>query len=232
MVSGAFDIDMMLTASPAAGITSPAVSLPEELADWARTHAASVSRVITQLLRKPLLHEQALWEIVAGEFSPEWEKARRSLLRAEAQVAEAMKPENMPLGLIGKALHSDEINHITRIHNIALTGFTVINETLRGEEPLVKFYGVLREHQSALQQSLELSRNIARMNAEFAAAATLDDTFVSPQGGVDKTTRRTRIAGTPRIGALTRSFTTLGTKLFGGKPAKRPANTKKPDMGA
>jgi len=227
MVSAALDSHVL----PSFMGGTPSVSLPEELADWASAHAASISRVVTQLLRKPLLHEQALWEVIAEEFSPEWETARRSLRRAEAQVAEAMKPENMPLGLIGKALHSDEINHITRIHNIALTAFTVVNETLRGEEPLAKFYDALRDHQSKLQQSLELSRNAARMTQEFAAVATLDDNFATPQGGVDKTAGRGKTARAPRIGALTRSFTTLGTKLFGGKAAA-PQASKKPDMGA
>jgi hypothetical protein len=94
-----------------------------------------------------------------------------------------MLPENMPLGLIGKALHSEETNSAQRAHQNALAGFTIIDETLRQEETLQKLMNAVRSHQQIISQSLDLSRNAASMTAAFATVAGFDapETTETPQ---------------------------------------------------
>lgn len=211
----------MVTA-PSSFLTFPAVSLPEELTDWAESHKATITRLTAAVCQKPGLNEHSLWELIAAEFSPEWELARRRLLRAEAQVKDAMRPENRPLGLIGKALHSDEINHITRLHNIALTGFTVINEDLRADAPLAELLAALRAHQQTLQQSTGVTQGLMKMTAEFDAAVSgmPAETPETPaaHAAFGKAARlHLRRNRTPAQGSLAAQFVNL---LFGGKPAE------------
>ncbi len=204
------------------------IRVPDELRDWAERHKPMISRLAQALNNKPVTNEQSLWEMLAAEYSPEWLKARESLLRAERQLDEVMNPMNRPLGLIGAALHSDETTHAERIHNICLTGFTVINENLRSEERLAKLLDALKDHAHTIHQSLELSRNAASMTAEFASVAAMEMEPVSASTDFGK------IAGRPeekpqRGGYLATSFRNLGAKLFGGPKKAVVIKTVKPE---
>jgi len=209
-----------MAAAPSSFLSFPAVSLPEELTDWAESNKATITRLTAAVSQKPGLNEHTLWELIAAEFSPEWELARRRLLRAEAQVKDAMRPENRPLGLIGKALHSDEINHITRLHNIALTGFTVINEDLRADTPLAELLAALRAHQQTLQQSAGLSQGLMKMAAEFDAAVSgmpleTPETPLANAAFGKAARLRLRRSRTPAEGSLAAQFV---NRIFGAKP--------------
>ncbi|MDE1150966.1 MAG: hypothetical protein PW788_00375 [Micavibrio sp.] len=218
------------------------IPLPEDLRGWAEDNKPMLFRLSTVVTEKPTLSEHALWELIAAEYSPEWMHARTSLKNAQAKLDDVLSPLNMPLGLIGEALHSDETNLAKRMHTAALVGFTVINETLRAEERLSKLLDALKDHAHTIHQSLELSRNAASMTAEFASVATVEPEPVSAASGFGKVAGRfeerprkpeAQKDATPkrasRGGPLTTSFLTLGAKLFGAKAATPAPKQKKPD---
>jgi len=218
------------------------IPLPDELRDWAEHHKPMLFRLSSVITEKPALSEQAMWELIAGEYSPEWMHARTSLKNAQAKLDDVLSPLNMPLGLIGEALHSDETNLAKRMHTAALVGFTVINETLRAEERLTQLLEALKVHAHTVHQSLELSRNAASMTAEFASVATIEPEPVSAASGFGKVAGRfeerprkpeaQKDAAPKRAsrgGMLTQSFLNLGAKIFGSKTPPSAAKPKKPD---
>jgi len=159
------------------------IRLPDEMQDWAEANKPMISRLATAIAQKPGITEGAIWDIIASESSPEWMHARSTLNSAEQQMRYVMLPENMPLGLIGKALHSEETNSAQRALQHAQAGFTIIDESLRQEATLQKLMNALKAHQHIISQSLDLSRNAASMTAAFATVAGFDtpETTETPQ---------------------------------------------------
>lgn len=147
------------------------ISLPDDMQDWAQDNAPMISRLSAAIREKPDMSEKTLWGMIASEFSPEWSHAKSSLKSAEKQMRFVHAPENMPLGLIGSALHSEETNNAQRDLAMALAGFTIIDETLRQQEYLSKLLRAVRNHQHSITQSLEISLNAADVTVAFAAVA-------------------------------------------------------------
>ena len=157
------------------------IRLPDEMQDWAEANKPMISRLAGAIAQKPTISEGAIWDMIASEFSPEWMHAKSTLNSAEQQIKFVNLPENMPLGLIGKALHSEETNGAQRAHANALAGFVIIDETLRQEQVLQKLLDAVKSHQQIITQSLELSRNAASMTAAFSTVAGFD-VVEMPQG--------------------------------------------------
>lgn len=147
------------------------IMLPDDMQDWANSNQPIISRLSEALKEKPDLSEKAVWKLIASEYSPEWSHAKSSLRSAEKQVRFVNAPENMPLGLIGSALHSDETNSAQRDLELALAGFTIIDETLRQQEELTMLLRVVRQHQHVISQSLDISLGAADVTSAFAAVA-------------------------------------------------------------
>lgn len=147
------------------------ISLPDDMQDWAQDNAPMISRLSAAIHQKPDMSEKAIWGMIASEVSPEWSHAKSSLKSAEKQMRFVHAPENMPLGLIGSALHSEETNSAQRDLAMALAGFTIIDETLRQQEDLTKLLRAVRMHQHTISQSLEISLNVADVTVAFAAVA-------------------------------------------------------------
>lgn len=162
------------------------IRLPDDMQDWAEANQPMISRLASAIAQKPTLTEGAIWDMIASELSPEWMHAKSTLNSAEQHAKYVMLPENMPLGLIGKALHSEETNNASRAHANALAGFTIVDETLRQEEYLQKLLGAVKAHQQIITQSLELSRNAASMTAAFATVSGFDITEISPETPTSK----------------------------------------------
>lgn len=150
------------------------ISLPAELKDWAESHGTMLNRLNDAITANPALPEAALWDIIAADASPDWTRAKKEFKDAEQQFQHVMLPENMPLGLIGKALHSEETNAAERAHIRALASFTVIDEELRQQKELKAVLHAARMHQKTICQSLELSRKVADMTAAFANVSGFD----------------------------------------------------------
>jgi hypothetical protein len=155
-------------------IDSALIRLPEELQDWADAHKPMISRLSAAIAKKPTMPEGAVWEMIAAEFSPEWMHAKSNLKSAEQQVKYLALPENMPLGLIGGALQSEETNHAHQTLAHAMADFTILDETLRQQEKLRNLLGAARKHQKTIRDSLDISRQMERMTAAFAAATGFD----------------------------------------------------------
>lgn len=98
-----------------------------------------------------------LWSVVASGASPEWQDARRALEEAERRLREFEEPENAPLGLIGDALQSGEINATREEFYAALAGFTKIDETLRQREDLRQALDILARDHITAEKSLQVS---------------------------------------------------------------------------
>ena len=163
-------------------VENPLITLPSDMQDWAEANKPMISRLSSALAKKPTMHEGAIWEMIAGEFSPEWMHAKSNLKSAEQHVKYLALPENMPLGLIGGALQSEEINHAHQTFAEAMAGFTIIDEQLRQHDALKSLLGAVRQHQKVVSQSLEVSRRMERMTAAFASVASLDaDVVEAPQ---------------------------------------------------
>lgn len=161
---------------------NPLITLPSDMQDWAEANKPMISRLSSALAKKPSMHEGAVWDLIAAEFSPEWMHAKSNLKSAEQHVNYLALPENMPLGLIGGALQSDEVNHAHQTLADAMAGFTIIDEQLRQHDALKSLLGAVRQHQKVVSQSLEVSRRMERMTAAFADVASFDsDTPEAPQ---------------------------------------------------
>ena len=199
------------------------IRLPDEMQDWAEANKPMISRLASAIAQKPTISEGAIWDMIASEFSPEWMHAKSTLNSAEQQIKFINLPENMPLGLIGKALHSEETNGAHRAHAHALAGFTIIDETLRQEQVLQKLLDAVKSHQQIITQSLELSRNAASMTAAFSTVAGFDIKEISPEMPSPKSGFRMQ------KGTLTYSFTDTrklqhrtSAALKGGKFRQQP----------
>ena len=163
-------------------VENPLITLPSDMQDWAEANKPMISRLSAALAKKPSMHEGAVWDLIAAEFSPEWMHAKSNLKSAEQHVKYLALPENMPLGLIGGALQSDEVNHAHQTLAEAMAGFIIIDEQLRQHGELKSLLGAVRQHQKVVSQSLEISRKMERMTAAFATVAGLDtDDVEAPQ---------------------------------------------------
>lgn len=158
------------------------IVLPDDMQDWADANRPMISRLSAALHEKPDLGEKAIWGLIAGEYSPEWSHAKSTLNSAEAFLRHVHAPENMPLGLIGKALHSEETNAAKRELALALAGFTIIDEQLRQEVALDRLLRAAVQCQQALGQSLNISRGAADVTAAFAAVAPAPEVSFAPEG--------------------------------------------------
>ena len=177
------------------------IALPVDLHDWATRHEPMISRLSQSIkVTSTPLSENALWNVIAENFSGDWKEKHAELLRTEKRLAQLMAPENMPLGLVGAALHSDETNAAERQHTLALVDFTIVNETLRQEPGLNKLLGALLHYQHTVAKSLDLSKTTADVSAAF-------DTVAAPE---------VTAAKKPATG-LSLSFKSIAAKLL-----KRP----------
>ena len=185
------------------------IPLPVDLHDWATRHEPLISRLSQSItVTSTPLSENALWNSIAENFSGDWKEKHAELLRTEKRLAQLMAPENMPLGLVGGALHSDETNDAERKHTLALADFTIVNETLRQEPGLNKLLGALLQYQHTLSKSLDLSKTVASASAAF-------DTVAAPEFASAKK---------PATG-LSLSFKSIAAKLL-----KKPAQARKPNV--
>lgn len=179
--------------------------LPLDLQEWARRHEPLISRLSHSItVTAAPLSESALWGIIAEHYSGDWKEKREELQRAESRLAKLMAPENMPLGLVGAALHSDETTAAEQHHTLALADFTIIDETLRQQRELHGLLGALLDYQRTLNKSLDLSRSVLDVTQAFDAVA-------------DKK---------PASGGLSLSFKQIAAKLR-RKPSPK---TKTPEM--
>lgn len=108
-----------------------------------------------------------LWSVVASGASPEWLEARRALEAAETRLKEIEEPENAPLGLIGDALQSGEINATREGLYAALADFTRIDEVLRQREDLRQALDLLARDHLTAETSLQVSIVTKSVSAEL-----------------------------------------------------------------
>jgi hypothetical protein len=111
-----------------------------------------------------------LWETVAADASKEWQAARQTLESAEERLREMEAPENAPLGLIGDALQSGEVNATREQFYAALADFTKIDETLRQREDLRQALALLIGDHLSAEKSLQLSAGVESVSAELGKA--------------------------------------------------------------
>ncbi len=203
---------------------APPVALPVDLHDWASRHEPMISRLSQSITARPApLSEDALWETIAEHFSGDWKEKRQELARAEHRLAQIMQPENMPLGLVGAALHSDETNAAAREHVLALADFTIVNETLRQQKELHGLLGALLDYQHTVTKSLALTKNLAGITQAFADVADAEPAVVPDAGRAFGK----KAAKKPEPEGLSLSFKQIASKLLGRPAAIAPAPNAK-----
>ena len=163
------------------------IKLPAELGDWAESNRSMISRLSSAISHKPHMPEEAVWGLIASEFSPEWARAKSQLKSAEHEVHLLSLPENVSLGLIGSALDSHVTNSAYNQHAIALAVFTIVDEGLRQHDQLSSLMSAAKAHQRTIKQSLELSRAAATATAAFSKIAVAGfDIDVAPESPAAK----------------------------------------------
>lgn len=208
------------------------MALPVDLHDWATRHAPMISRLSQSFtVTSTPLSENALWNVIAEHFSGDWKEKHAELQRAEKRLAQIMAPENVPLGLVGAALHSNETNDVARHHALALADFTIINETLRQQEELHKLLGVMLDYQHTLAKSHGISQNLAGITQSFGAVASMEPGAVPEAGAAFGKSA----AKKPVVEGLSLSFKQIASKLWGrtseeAKPAKAKQPTASPAL--
>lgn len=190
------------------------IPLPGEMLDWAIQNEPLISRLSQSfaVVSTPLPADD-VWKLIAENVSPDWKDKHDELQRSEKRLAQLMSPENMPLGLVGAALHSDETNAATKQHTMALVDFTITNETLRQQEDLHKLLGALLVYQDTVTKSLDLSRNVAGVTSAFGSVAGPD--IAMPDAGAAFKTA----ANKDEPEGLSSSFMQKASKFFGLSPA-------------
>lgn len=189
--------------------------------DWAEANQSMISRLSAAIHQKPKITADAIWDMVAGDYSPEWAHAKSTLKSAQQQLDYLHLPENKPLGLIGAALHSDEINSAKHAHHQALTHYTVVNEMLHQDNDLQRLMRAVKQYQQIISQSLDLSKNAASMTAAFANVSGFDMTEIAPEpstsrGFFGKTKLAAAFKGTGKLRHRT------SAALKGGQKKKTP----------
>lgn len=117
--------------------TETLIRLPGELHAWAAEHRLLIAHLEKALREETdTLTESRLWETIAGHVSPEWVEARGRLSTAEEKLALDKSPSRIPLGLIGSALDGGDLSESEERQQIALAGFTVVDESLRAQSEL------------------------------------------------------------------------------------------------
>ena len=204
------------------------IPLPGEMLDWAIQNEPLISRLSQSfaVVSTPL-PENDVWKLIAENYSGDWKEKHEELQRTEKQLARLMAPENMPLGLVGAALHSDETNAATKQHTQALVDFTITNETLRQQEDLHKLLGALLVYQDTVTKSLDLSRNVAGITSAFGNVAS-PEIAVPDAGAAFKTA-----ANKDEPEGLASSFMQKASKFFGlsaaaPEPKEETPETKAP----
>jgi hypothetical protein len=116
-----------------------------------------LSRLAPLLESQAPLTEQHLWETLAENWSPEWAAARAALRESERRLARLNSPEHAPLGAIGHALDSAELNDVQHHHTLELAKFTVINESLLCDETVGRLLETLRGQIATVESSLRIT---------------------------------------------------------------------------
>lgn len=201
------------------------IKLPAELGDWAESNRSMISRLSSAISHKPSMPEEAVWGLIASEYSPEWARAKSQLKSAEHEVHLLSLPENVSLGLIGSALDSHVTNNAHNQHAIALAAFTIVDESLRQHDQLSTLLSAAKEHQRTIAESLELSRNAATMTAAFSKIAGFD-IDVAPESPAAKS------GFSLQKGQLGRAFQSIhktmhrtSAALKGGKFQRKPQSS-------
>jgi hypothetical protein len=195
------------------------LQIPVDLRDWAHRHEPRIS-ILSQSIKgtSTPLTENAVWHRIAEAFSGEWKDKHTELQRTEKRLAHLNAPENMPLGLVGAALHSDEINDATDKHTLALVDFTIVNEDLRQQRELHTLLGALLHYQQTVTQSMHVSRDVAAASDQLDLVAG-----ITPEAG--KAFGKTA-AKKPEKAGLSLSFKSFAAKLL-RKPGAQPAPKSK-----
>jgi hypothetical protein len=187
------------------------IPLPGEMLDWAIKNEPLISRLSQSfaVVSTPLPADD-VWKLIAENYSPDWKDKHDELQRSEKRLAQLMTPENMPLGLVGAALHSDETNAANSKHTQALVDFTITNETLRQQDDLHKLLGALLAYQETVTKSLDLSHSAAGINSAFGSVAALEqDTAGAGSAFMKAATKEQEPEG------LSSSFMQKASKFFG-----------------
>lgn len=149
-------------------LSAAAPEWPEVMGKKAGSMGQLISRIVRGLQdsNEPL-NEKHLWEFIAGNDSTEWQKARHLLREAENRIQHFQSDENVPLGLIGSALESDETTRAGNDYVEALASFTLIDEELRLDSELQRQFNALHAHWAMIEKSLQMAREVRALTREL-----------------------------------------------------------------
>lgn len=158
------------------------IELPEEVAKWADQNQEMVERIRTTLSDPDdEMIAEKLWDILASACSPEWREAKEHLDFTKRHLDDLNSPEKAPLGLIGSAMDSDEINAAREQHTLSLSHFTVINEGLRKREDLSRLLMALLKRKEDLDRSIASTRSLEKATARLAFADASAKEIATPE---------------------------------------------------
>jgi hypothetical protein len=154
------------------------IQWPEDMRHWANTHEGFIPKIEESIFKgKHPLTIRHLWDIIAEHYSLEWREAKNNLTAAEKDISRFLEPENIPLGLIGRALASQETALAEDMHCTTLASFIMVDENLRQDKNLQMLLRTLQDHVSAIDTSLCMSFNPRARETESKPPSSLRKAF-------------------------------------------------------
>jgi hypothetical protein len=161
--------------------TALPLGLPEEFAEWVSHNAEFITR-IQQGLRssyaEELTPQKLMGIILTASNDPAFVQAQHDMQEAKKELDLRDDPLNKPLGLIGRALESEELSGVRKRYDDALASYTIISEGLLEHRPdLAKLLNVLLVQKRMIDQSIARTRKILEAAKELAELISLKRGF-------------------------------------------------------